>query len=101
VEPARGWVISRHPAHAALVSEADFITVQQIEVPRGPTGPAVLGEASVVRIRFAAVACAEDGQGGQVELTSPADVADLIDQLRAAGTILTFPRTAHSSPARS
>jgi len=36
-----GWVISRHPAHAALVSEADFITVQQIEVPRGPAGPAV------------------------------------------------------------
>jgi hypothetical protein len=29
-----GWGISRHPAHAALVSEADFITVQQIEVPR-------------------------------------------------------------------
>ena len=41
MEPARGWVISRHPAHAALVSEAGFITVQQIEVPRGPTGPAV------------------------------------------------------------
>jgi hypothetical protein len=36
-----GWVISRHPAHAALVSEADFIAAQQIEVPRGPVGPAV------------------------------------------------------------
>jgi len=36
-----GWVISRHPAHAALVSEADFIAAQQIEVPRGPAGPAV------------------------------------------------------------
>src|SRR5690242_19159025 len=36
-----GWVISRHPAHAALVSEADFIAAQQVEVPRGPAGPAV------------------------------------------------------------
>jgi site-specific DNA recombinase len=25
-----GWVISRHPAHAALVSEADFIAAQVI-----------------------------------------------------------------------
>src|SRR3954451_24554744 len=39
-----GWVISRHPAHAALVSEADFIAAQQIEVPRGPAGPAVRRE---------------------------------------------------------
>jgi hypothetical protein len=36
-----GWVISRHPAHAALVSEADFITAQDMAVPRGPAGPAV------------------------------------------------------------
>jgi hypothetical protein len=36
-----GWVISRHPAHAALVSEADFIAVQDTAVPRGPAGPAV------------------------------------------------------------
>jgi site-specific DNA recombinase len=36
-----GWVISRHPAHAALVSEADFIAAQQVEEPRGPAGPAV------------------------------------------------------------
>jgi hypothetical protein len=35
-----GWVISRHPAYAALVSEADFIAAQQIEVPHGPAGPA-------------------------------------------------------------
>jgi site-specific DNA recombinase len=35
-----GWVISRHPAHPALVSEADFIAAQQTEVPRGPAGPA-------------------------------------------------------------
>ena len=37
----QGWVISRHPAHAALVSEADFIVAQDTVVPRGPAGPAV------------------------------------------------------------
>jgi site-specific DNA recombinase len=36
-----GWVISKHPAHAALVSEADFIAAQETAVPRGPAGPAV------------------------------------------------------------
>ncbi len=35
-----GWVISKHPAHAALVSEADFIAAQDTAVPRGPVGPA-------------------------------------------------------------
>src|SRR3984957_7519689 len=35
-----GWVISRHPAHAALVSEADFIGAQDAAAPRGPAGPA-------------------------------------------------------------
>jgi site-specific DNA recombinase len=35
-----GWVISKHPAHAALVSEADFIAVQEMTAPRGPAGPA-------------------------------------------------------------
>ena len=35
------WVISRHPAHPALVSEADFIVAQDTAVPRGPAGPAV------------------------------------------------------------
>ena len=34
-----GWVISRRPAHAALVSEADFITAQDTAAPRGPAGP--------------------------------------------------------------
>ena len=34
-----GWVVSKHPAHAALVSEADFITAQDVAVPRGPAGP--------------------------------------------------------------
>jgi site-specific DNA recombinase len=36
-----GWVISNHPAHAALVSEADFIAAQDTAAPRGPAGPAV------------------------------------------------------------
>jgi site-specific DNA recombinase len=36
-----GWVISRHPVHAALVSEADFIAAQDTTAPRGPAGPAV------------------------------------------------------------
>ena len=31
-----GWVISRKPAHAALVSEADFIVAQDISAARGP-----------------------------------------------------------------
>ena len=35
-----GWVISRHPAHPALVSEADFIAAQNATAPRGPAGPA-------------------------------------------------------------
>jgi site-specific DNA recombinase len=36
-----GWVISEHPAHPALVSEADFIAAQEASAPRGPAGPAV------------------------------------------------------------
>src|SRR5690348_2951034 len=35
-----GWVISRHPAHPALVSEAGFIAAQEIGAPRGPAGQA-------------------------------------------------------------
>jgi site-specific DNA recombinase len=35
-----GWVISRRPAHPALVSEVGFIAVQQLSAPRGPAGPA-------------------------------------------------------------
>ena len=35
-----GWVISKHPAHAALVSEADFTATQDAAAPRGPAGPA-------------------------------------------------------------
>ena len=36
-----GWVISKHPAHAALVSEADFIAAQDTAAPRGPAATAV------------------------------------------------------------
>jgi hypothetical protein len=35
-----GWVISKHPAHTALVSETDFIKAQDVKVPRGPAAPA-------------------------------------------------------------
>ena len=35
-----GWVISKQPAHPALVSEADFIAAQDTATPRGPVGPA-------------------------------------------------------------
>jgi site-specific DNA recombinase len=35
-----GWVISRKPAHPALVSEADFIVAQDISAARGPA-PAI------------------------------------------------------------
>ncbi len=41
MESPGGWGISRRPAHAALVSEADFITAQDTAVPRSPAGPAV------------------------------------------------------------
>jgi site-specific DNA recombinase len=34
-----GWVISTRPAHPALVSEADFIAVQNIRTPRGHPDP--------------------------------------------------------------
>src|ERR1700730_9693320 len=36
-----GWVISKQPAHAALVSEADFIAAHDVGVPRGPVSSAV------------------------------------------------------------
>jgi Recombinase len=35
-----GWVISKQPAHPALVSEAGFIAAQDTAAPRGPAGPA-------------------------------------------------------------
>ena len=142
-----GWVISRHPAHAALVSEADFITAQDTNAPRGPAGPAVrryllagliacgrcgrrlescwsyhrpayrcrhgYSSATVpdparprntyvredqILPHLAAIAVLltgdssepEPGNRSQGQLTGPACTADLIDQLRAAGTVLTY-----------
>jgi DNA invertase Pin-like site-specific DNA recombinase len=35
-----GWVISRRPAHPAIISEADYIAAQDASAPRGPAGPA-------------------------------------------------------------
>jgi site-specific DNA recombinase len=35
-----GWVISKRPAHPALVSEEDFIAAQDATAPRGPAGQA-------------------------------------------------------------
>jgi len=35
-----GWVISARPAHPALVTEADFIAVQDLAARRGPGSPA-------------------------------------------------------------
>jgi site-specific DNA recombinase len=37
---ADGSGLLRHPAHAALVSEADFIAAQNAGAPRGPASPA-------------------------------------------------------------
>jgi len=63
VEPARGWVISRHPAHPALVSEADFILHVGYGQAQG---------------------------GGAVQVTGPAEAAGLIDRLRTSGVTLTY-----------
>jgi hypothetical protein len=139
-----GWVISRRPAHAALVSEADFIKAQDTAAPRGPAGPAVrryllaglltrgrcgrqlesawshgrpayrcrhgyssavipdparpkstyLREDQVLP-HLAAIAILRAGSGipdraRQAGITAPAQVADLIDQLRADGVVLTY-----------
>ena len=141
------WVISRHPAHAALVSEADFIAAQEMAVPRGPAGPAVrryllaglitcgrcgrrlesawsngkpayrcrhgYSSAAVpdpaqpkntyvredqILPHLAVIAILLAGSGrkpgrrhdGPAQVTSPADAAMLIDQLRADGTLLTY-----------
>jgi hypothetical protein len=34
-----GWVISNRPAHPPLISEADFITAQDVSATRGPGRP--------------------------------------------------------------
>ncbi len=148
-----GWVISRHPAHAALVSEADFIAAQDAAAPRGPAGPAarryllagllacgrcgrrlesawsngrpayrcrhgyssaavpdpVRPKSTYVREdqvlpHLAALAILLAGSGTpdrarQAGITAPAQVADLIDQLRADGTVLTYdPATGPCAP---
>ncbi len=38
-----GWVISKRPAHPALVSEEDFIAAQGISAARGPASSSALG----------------------------------------------------------
>ena len=138
-----GWVISRRPAHPALVSEADFIAAQDIGAPRGPAGPAARryllagllacgwcgrrlesawsngkpayrcrhGHASAARpdpgrpkntyvredqilphLAAVAILLASGSQPGDgtVQVTAPAETADLIDQLRASGAVLTY-----------
>jgi site-specific DNA recombinase len=149
-----GWVISKRPAHAALVSEADFIRAQDTAAPRGPAAPAVRryllaglmacgrcgrrlesawsngrpayrcrhGYTSAARpdpgrpgntyVRedqvlphLAALAILLVGDGTpdrarRAGITAPAEVADLIDQLRADGVVLTYvphDQTLHAS----
>ena len=141
-----GWVISKHPVHAALVSEADFITAQDTAAPRGPARPAVrryllggliacgrcgrrlesawsngkpayrcrhgytsatvpdparpkntyvredqiLPHLAALAILLAGSGEPNPGSGSLPLLTGPDRTADLIDQLRAAGTVLTY-----------
>jgi site-specific DNA recombinase len=139
-----GWVISRHPAHPALVSEADFIAAQEVGAPRGPAGQAtrryllagllacgrcgrrlesawsngkpayrcrhghpsatrpdparsrntyvredqILPHLAGLAILVAGGGTADDG--GMVQIATPTQSADLIDQLRASGAVLTY-----------
>ncbi len=144
-----GWVISKHPAHAALVSEADFITAQDTTAPRGPAGPAVRryllagllacgrcgrrlesawsngkpayrcrhGHTSATRpepgrakntyvreeqilphLATVAILLGADqtADNDSAQVIVPAATADLIDQLRAAGTVLTYDPDTHT-----
>jgi site-specific DNA recombinase len=144
-----GWVISKHPAHAALVSEADYIAAQDAAAPRGPAGQAVRryllvgllacgrcgrrlesawsngkpayrcrhGHASATRpdpgrsrntyVRedqilphLAAIAILLHGSQAAgnccTQVTVPAEAADLIDELRASGTVLTYDPDTHT-----
>ncbi len=139
-----GWVISKHPAHAALVSEADFIAAQDTTAPRGPVGPAARryllagvlacgrcgrrlesawsngrpayrcrhGHSSAtvpdparpkntyvredqILPRLAAIAILRadartSDRERQAGITAPGQIADMIDELRATGTMLTY-----------
>jgi site-specific DNA recombinase len=144
-----GWVISKHPAHAALVSEADYIAAQDAVAPRGPAGLAARryllagllacgrcgrrlesawssgkpayrcrhGHTSATRpdpgrsrntyVRedqilphLAAIAILLRGDqaagNGCAQVTIPAEAADLIDELRASGTVLTYDPDTHT-----
>ena len=140
-------MISKHPAHAALVSEADFIAAQDTTAPRGPAGPAVrryllagllkCGQCGrrlesawsngkpAYRCRHGHTSAARPDPGrpkntyiredqilphltaqaillnsvdqalpdGTMQVTTPDETADLIDQLRTAGITLTYDRT--------
>jgi site-specific DNA recombinase len=137
-----GWVISRHPAHAALVSETDFIAAQDATAPRGPAGLAVrryllagllvcgqcgrrlesawsngrpayrcrhghtsatgpgLARAKNTYVRedqilphlaaLAILLLGDQTWAATVQVTAPAETADLIGQLRASGAVLTY-----------
>jgi hypothetical protein len=92
------------PAHAALVSDADFIVAQDTTAPRGPAGPAVR-RYLLAGLHLAALAILLVGDGTpdrarRAGITAPAEVADLIDQLRADGVVLTYvphDQTLHAS----
>jgi len=67
-------------------AEADFIAAQDATAPRGPAGPAT-------RRYLLAGLLARGSQAngdGTRQLTTPAETAGLIDQLRTAGVILTY-----------
>ncbi len=58
-----GWVISARPAHPALVSEADFITAQDISAARGPAPHTDLTEPEQRRYLLAGLlACGDCGR---------------------------------------
>lgn len=138
----QGWVISRHPAHVALVSEVDFIAAQDMAVPRGPAGLCVRlyllagllacglcgrrmesmwsngraayrcrhgytsatgpqpGRSKNTYVRedqilphlaaLAILLASSQTPGFTVNVTAPAETAELIDWLRASGTVLTY-----------
>ncbi len=148
-----GWVISKHPAHPALVSDADFIAARDAAAPRGPAGPAArryllagllacwrcgrrlesawsngkpayccrhgytsatrpghsrtrntyIREDQVLPHLAALAILAADGStpddGRTVQVRIPIQSAELIDQLRASGVVLTYDpdtRTIHT-----